>query len=215
MKAERKLLAASFLLFLFILASGCAVGNKYNYRDVAADISASGAKTVSLATHDQREYVTSGKKAPDFIGLQRGGFGNPFNVSTESGKPLADDMTASITASLAKKGFKAVPVIVLYSENTASAYEKLKKTGAETLVLLTLNEWKSDTYNNVALNYDITLRILGKDGSTIAEKNIKGRDDLGGSFLNPPAHAKKAVPEAFGKKIEELFNSPEIARALQ
>jgi len=215
MKPKEELLVVSFLLSLVIVTGGCAAGNKYNYRDVVANISTSGVKAISVATHDQRKYVISGEKGPHYVGVQRGGFGNPFNVSTESGKPLADDMTVAITASLAKKGFRAIPVVVLYSENTVSVYEKLKKSAAEIYVLLMLNEWISDTYTNVGLNYDMTLKVLGKDASTIAGKKIKGEDNLGGSAFNPTAHAKKAVPEAFGKKIEELFNSPEIAEALQ
>jgi hypothetical protein len=43
---------------------------------------------------------------------------------------------------------------------------------------------------------------------------IKGSDDLKGSFWDPPAHAKEAVPIAFREKIEKLLNSTEIEAAL-
>jgi len=215
MKAVRTLTVIFPLVIFSILTGGCAAGNKYTYHDAVAGITARGTKTVSVATHDRRGYVVDGSKSPDFTGLQRGGFGNPFDVSTGSGKALAEDMTAVMSASLAKSGFKAVPVTVLHSEDQAAVMEKLKKSGGESLLLLTLKEWKSDTYTNVGLIYDVTLKVFDRGGSPVAEKNLKGEDNLGGSAWNPPAHARKAVPEAFGKKIEELFNAPEIAGSLR
>lgn len=47
----------------------------------------------------------------------------------------------------------------------------------------------------------------------LAEKQIQGKDNLGGSAINPPGHAKTAVPAAFTQKLETLLNSPEIQNA--
>ncbi len=202
-------------LFMLLLACGCAVGNKHNYSNVVADLRASGSSSVSVATHDQRPYVVSGEKPPQFVGLQRGGFGNPFSVSTLDDKPLADDITRDITASLAKKGFHAIPVIVLPSDSGETVLQKSKAAAAERSIIVTLLEWKTDTYSNVALLYDVSLSVYAKDGQQLAQKNIKGRDNLGGSAWNPPAHAKQAVPVALRQKLEELLNSPEISKTLQ
>ena len=208
MKAIQTLNVFFFLLIFSILTSGCAIGNKYAYHDMVAGVSATGTKTVSIATHDQRRYVVDGEKSPDYVGTLRALVGIPYNVSTESGKALAEDMTAVMSASLARNGFKAVPVTVLHSENPTAVMEKLKKSGGELLLLLMLNDWFSDTYYNVGLRYDVTLKIFDKDGSPVAEKNIRGEDNLGGD-------ARKAAPDAFVKKIEELLNAPEITKALR
>jgi len=210
---KRRSMAA--LMLLSFLFGGCAVGNKHNYADVVADVRASGSSSVSVATHDQRPYVVSGEKLPQFVGIQRGGFGNPFNVSTLDNKPLADDITGVITASLAKKGFHAVPVIVSSSDSGAAVLERSKAAGAQRIVIVTLNEWKADTYNSVALAFDVDMSVYGKDGRRLAQKNIKGRDNLGGSAWSPPAHAKQAVPVAFRQKLEELLNSPEISKTFE
>ena len=202
------------VLLVAFVGSGCAVGNKYNYSNVMADIATPGNSSVSVATHDQREYVVSGAKAPQFIGLQRGGFGNPFNVSTQSNRPLADDITDNITASLSQKGFKAMPVAVSFSDKPEAVLEKAKAANADRIVLLTLNEWKSDTYANVALQFNVTMSVYDKDGKKLAGKTIEGRDNLGGSSWNPPAHARKALPAALKEKLEQLLNSPEIAKNL-
>jgi hypothetical protein len=73
----------------------------------------------------------------------------------------------------------------------------------------------SDTYMNVGLSFDVTLAILDRAGTQLAEKRLTGHDNLGGSFWNPPAHARAAVPRAFKAKIEELLNDAAVAAALR
>ena len=90
---------APFARAATLLCHGCAVGNRHAYHTTVAPLQASGSHTIAVATHDEREYVRSGNKQPDFVGLQRGGYGNPFKVTTESGHALAQDVTDSITAS--------------------------------------------------------------------------------------------------------------------
>jgi hypothetical protein len=86
---------------------------------------------------------------------------------------------------------------------------------ADLLILLTLNEWKTDTYMRTTLYYDVTMRMRDQDGRVLAEKVLTGSDNLGGDAWDPSAHARQAVPQAFKGKIEELLNNTEIAEALQ
>jgi hypothetical protein len=200
---------------VLIFSAGCAAENRYSYNEVVADLTASGSRAVGVAAHDQREYVKDREKNPNFVGLQRGGFGNPFNITTASGQPLAMEMTEALVTSLAKKGYKAMPVAVTQDDDLNAALQKLKDTKADRLILLTLNEWKSDTYMNTVLHYDVTMKIYDQEGKVLTVNKIQGKDDLGGSSWNPQAHAKQTVPRAFKEKIEELLNSPSAANALQ
>ncbi len=203
----------SFALPTALLCHGCAIGNRHTYHSTVAALQASGSATIAVATHDEREYVRSGNKGPDFVGLQRGGYGNPFNVTTESGRALAQDVTDSITASLHARGFHAIPVATTHQEDLAVVSRRLLDARAARALLLVLNEWKADSMQNTALIYAVTLRVLDVDGRVLAEKNLIGRDNLGGSFWNPPTHAKKAIPAAFRAKLETLLNSPEVLAA--
>jgi hypothetical protein len=212
MKTFRRILLVACLM---VLLSACAVGNKHQYHATFADVDVTGVIMIAVTAHDQRDYVVSGRKSPDFVGLQRGGFGNPFDVTTDSGNSLAHDMTQSLVNSLLRKGFKAVAISVAPADDRQIVIDKLKATGAERFLLLTLTEWKSDTYQNTALIYDVRATILDRDGKTLGESAIKGRDNLGGSAWNPPAHAKETVPNAFKEKVEKLLNSKEIIAALQ
>jgi hypothetical protein len=77
-----------------------------------------------------------------------------------------------------------------------------------------LNEWKSDTYMGTKLLYDVTVKVFDGSGWMLGENRINGSEDLGSSAWNPPAHARDAVPQAFQRKIEQLFSAPAIAKNL-
>lgn len=200
---------------IVVLGTGCAIGNKHRYHDAVADFETSGTIPVAVGTHDQRDYIVDGGKGTTYVGTQRSGVGIPYNVSTASGKPLADDMTRSVCASLKKKGFDSSPVIIDYSLDSGAAVRELIAASPERAVLLVLHEWKSETYQNTSLHYKVELKVFNAEGTELAEAKIEGEDDLKGSAWNPPSHAKKAVPIAFKEKLEALFNQPQIVEALQ
>jgi hypothetical protein len=201
------------VLFAGVVTSGCAMGNRYAYHTVVANPQVSGTAAAAVATHDQREYVLSGNKPPQFVGLQRGGYGNPFDVKTEDDKPLADAMSTAIVNTLTKKGFRAQPVVVAHSATAADARQRIIGVGADRAVLLTLKEWKSDTAMRVGLLYNVTLAVLDRSGTVLAEKRLEGNENLGAAPL--PGKVGEVVAKAFTVKLEELFDDPAIAAALR
>ena len=96
------------LLCLLGLMSGCAVGNRYSYDSGELILPVNGSGEIGLLVLDQRTYVLSGDKDPSFVGLQRGGFGNPFDVKTQSGKPLAEEMQSRLARGLEAHGFSVI-----------------------------------------------------------------------------------------------------------
>jgi hypothetical protein len=204
---------APLVALVGVLLSGCAVGNRYAYQSVVANPQVSGTGAVAVATHDQREYVRSAAKEPQFVGLQRGGFGNPFDVRTADDKPLADAMTTALVNTLAKKGFRAQPVIVAHSLTPADARQQAARAGTDRTVLLTLQEWKSDTAVRVGLTYDITMSVLDRGGAVLAEKRLQGQDNLGAATL--PSQVGDMVAGAFKTKLEQLLDDPAVAAALR
>jgi len=168
-----------------------------------------------VAVHDQRPYVVDGKKTPDFVGLSRGGFGNSFDVTTVSERPLAADVADRVAGALSAAGYQAKVIRADHKMTSTKIMDAMVKSGAPRLVVVQLEEWKSDTYNNTALAYSVTVRVFDSKRALLGISTINGRDDLGGSFMNPPAHAKEAVPPAYQSKLEELLNDPKIVHALQ
>jgi hypothetical protein len=202
------------LLTVVLLVAGCAIGNKIRY-DATAELAYRGSGRVAVAAQDQRSYVKSGDKKPDFVGLIRGSYGNPFNVTTETGRALAEDMTESLARSLAAAGFEAVPVVLAPSDDAAKAKEALLRGSPRRGVLLVLNEWKTDTYMNTDVIYDVALSVYAGSGEELVKVTQSGTDNIGGSAWNPPAHAKQAAPEAWKRKLEQLLSDPRVSAALR
>jgi len=204
---------ASVLAAMFI-ASGC-IKYTYNLANVKPELYPAGNGSVAVASQDQRSYVISGRTKPQVVGVIRGGFGNPLYMVTASRRPLADEMGDVITGALKKKGFKTIPVAVAATEPIGQVRKKLADTGAEKLIHFQIKQWKSDSYSNVRLEYLMNLTVLDKKGKLLAEKESSGDENLGSGGFNILKGTRKKVPEAFKKKLEELFNAPDIIKALE
>lgn len=203
------------LVLTGFLLQACAVGNKQDVASARPDWQGNTEKSIAVASLDQRPYVLDGEKDPDFVGLQRGGFGNPFDVTTASRRPLSEDFSTAIKTALAEEAGNVSIVNTPASADAGPARSALLATGADRQILLLIKEWKADTYTNTALHYHLLLSVLGADGALLASQEKNGEDDLGGSFMNPPAHAKTAVPAAFKRLIEALLNDETILAALK
>jgi len=212
-------IARAFGLCVGVLAlfglGGCAVGNHQQYSGLVPDLKASGQHSVAVAVVDNRPYVVNGDKDPDFVGLQRGGFGNPFDVGTDSRQPLAADLAADIVAGLKQRGRATEAIAVKPGTPADEVLKAASATGKDRLLILDLRQWKSDTYTNTALIYNVEAKVCDATGHPLATVTKQGDDDLGGNLMDPPGHAKDAVPPATKAILESLLNAPEIAAALQ
>jgi hypothetical protein len=195
-----------------VMLGGCAVGGTYNYAEMPiamAGVSTTG--TVAIGVHDMRPYVASGNKQPTFVGLARGGYGNPFDVNTESGGPLAIEIRDALARALKARGATPVAVAIPHSDTNAAARAKLLGTRAQRHVLLTLREWKTDTMMSTDLHYDTTVAVYDQSGNQLAHHSLKGADTLGSLGLSP----KEGISKATAKKLDSLFEDSRIAGALK
>lgn len=203
------------LWVLVVVSTGCAIGNRYPYRTLALEPELSGGGTVCIATQDRRPYVVTGSKRPQFVGIMRGGYGNVFEVNTQGDQPLADDITGAIVAGLDRRGFKATGIVVDSSAALSEIKQRMQKSGARRGLLLVLREWKTDTYNNTGLYYDVSVAVLNQAGAVLSEKDFKGKDDLGGSFWEPVGAARKVVPLGAKARLDALLSDGSVAAAMK
>lgn len=205
-----KILAAR--LFVVVLAayalSACAVGNTYDYRKTAPELSASAARSLMIGVLDQRPYVLSNNKSPSFVGLQRGGYGNPWNVNTVSGGPLVDDL-ATMVASAYKAKSTPLPV----RTRAEKALDMLKAGNTDRVMLISVFEWKTDVFVNVTLHYHLNAKVYDASGQMLAENSVKGLDNLGPVVL--PSEVGPLASQAAKRKFEQLLKTPAIQQALQ
>lgn len=209
---NRAWLAAALGAMLF--ASGCVVKQTYSVAAINPTLAPAGQGAVAVGSQDRREYVVSGKNVPQVVGVLRAGFGNPYYMTTTSGRPFADEVADVIAAALESKGFTTKTVIIDANEPIEQARMKLANTGADRLVHFQIMEWKSDTYVNIGLKYSMSLAVLDREGKLLAEKTISGDDNLGSAGFDTAKGVKRKVPPAFGQKLEELFSTPKIVEAL-
>jgi hypothetical protein len=184
--------------------------------DVVAQIPYSGNEHLVALCVDSRPYVLDRNKTPEFVGLSRGGYGNPFDIRTDSGEPLSDDIAHALVEQLNSKGFDAIALQTHVGDQVQNAVDAITASGRPLGVVFVLREWKSDMYVRTALIYDVTLSVFDSRGKLLASSTIQGKDNLGSAFwaLNPGAESRQFVHTAFESKLEVLLSDPEIKNAL-
>ncbi len=204
---------ALLIVLSALLLGGCAFGRTYSYSDAPINLPGPSAASVKLAVgvQDRRAYVLSGSKSERFVGLMRGGFGNPFDVNTSSGGPLSGEVRDALSRSLTAKGFVVTPVTLAPNEATSDVRRKLVASGARRIASVTLTEWKSDSMMNTDIHYDVALSVLNEKGEELAAKSIKGRDNIGSMGLSPGA----GISAMFARKLEALFDDEKVTAALR
>lgn len=201
------------LIAIVALAAGCAVGNKYNYELETLPLPVSGDASVGVSVIDSRPYVLDGDKEPDFVGLQRGGFGNPFNVTTQSGRPLAEDMQSTIADGLAKKGFKVKQLRLNGSDaNTVSMVAS--RDGLERVIVLDVKEWKTDVMHRITMHYDLNLSVYDTAGILLGETSRARSGEAVGGAKFASGNSEMAASQ-FERVMGDMFGAPEIREALQ
>ena len=207
------MLRTVLLLGIALAFVGCAFGRKQDYLQAQPALGSTGQGSLSLGVQDLRPYVVNHEKDETFVGLQRGGYGNPFDVSTQSKQPLADDMAKVLAKALSRSAGTVQTVRLPPALDKPAVIRALQSSHPDRSLLLSLHEWKSDTYMGTKLVYDAEMEVIDPHGRSVARRRIQGEDDLGGAFWDPQGHAQEAAPLAFKRKMEELF-SGEIAEAL-
>lgn len=200
------------LSLLIVGATGCAVGNQYDYRSAEVSLPLTGDGDVGVAVLENRSYVLSGNKNPNFVGTQRGGFGNPFDVTTGSGQALVSEMSDALEKGLRNSGY-TVSKIQVSSSDPSAVISAIAENGKVKNIVLTVTEWKTDIYMNMSLHFNLVLQIVGKDGTTIATNQMQGEEKLSGAGFE--SQNSRLAADAFEIKIGRLFNSPEVIAALK
>lgn len=181
------------VLALSVVITGCAIGTKIDYSSGHIEFdkfSLNDQGGCSIEVVDKRPYVLSGKKSPNFVGIRRGGYGNPFNVKTESGQPLADDLTKLFSASYAA---------VIGSPCGKSSVDPVRKE-----IVYTLNEWKTDVMVRGKFIYDVTTAV------SIDDKLISSETESGTIVIDKNFQ----LPSAIVKAANQIHGNPKTAKAL-
>jgi hypothetical protein len=199
-------------LALVSALGACAFGNTVNYSAQAPAVNVKPTEVIAVGVQDRRPYVVSGEKTVQFVGLQRSGFGIPYGVHTNSGRALADEFSDSIAGSLTTQEQKPQVVRLTPSMSREQVVAALMGTGANKVLLVTINEWKSDLYANLRIIYDVQATVLDRTGKPLGEHQVKGDQNLGSHMTMFPAYST-TLPTFQKTKLEELLNNPQLGSA--
>jgi hypothetical protein len=203
------------LIVTATLLSGCAFGNRHAYHNANANVNTKATHAIAVGVLDGRGPILEGKKDPNWVGFNRGGYGNTFDVATATGNPLSADMAASACASLQGAGFTCTPVQLQPGADAEAAAQTLAGQAADRKLLVVLNTWKADAYAYGWLGIDVSLRVYDGAGQLRGIGRMRETVALGGSMWNAKKAIEAKVPQVWQEKLGELLNMPEIAAALQ
>lgn len=207
-----------FIILAALAVQGCAFGQKVAYHQFPPPrLEATGEQTIALGVQDRRPYVLSKNKQENFVGLTRGGFGNPFDVVTATGGPLADDFAITLGKAFGSRGFQVKIVRVNPNASLDQVMKSIIGAGMERSILIRFTEWKTDSsVTSSSIHFNLTLQVYDTTGQVLAENQIAGREKIEtiGSAMTY-AHLKNTVPVAFNARMERLINDPKIVSALK
>lgn len=186
------------MLVTAMMLGGCVAGQtlSYDYKPTAAVDKTGG--EVSVAVRDERPYVKSGDKGPDYVGHYRAGFGNTWDVTTKGGAPFADVLARDLREELDALGFTA--------------------GNAGRTLQVAIREWNMDTYMNAKFWYELVVSVVGAGGEpVIPPQTLKEEKRIDGSFWVGPKYAvEKQMPAFYDQLIQDLVrNNPDVRSALQ
>jgi|LSQX01.2.fsa_nt_gb hypothetical protein len=202
------------MILIVFLAVGCGPRG-IRYTATLHDLTCSSSRSIAVAVLDERPYILKKEKDPSYVGLIRGGYGNPFDMWTESGAPLAEDMLHTITDSLRARGFKVTPLKTAAVNSREAALAGFKAADTDRLLLLVIREWYSDyipaayTPERSNLFVHVEAGVFNRNQKKTAGKNLM--EDL----TLPSGWPYETIPSVYQSKISGLINDSRICRALQ
>lgn len=206
--------------FLFLLtcmvfyasAYGAAV-HTIDYSKCRFVIPFSGSNVV-VAAIDMRTYIRNQERKPQYVGVMRGMYGNPWNVDTQSGRPFADEVGDCLSASFLSAGFEIGASQVVYPTDDVTALSELKKTTASRKILVLIHEWKSDLVTSFSkqwtdVYYDLEMIVLDGQNKKIGTARLSGKSEVlakGEKYKRQ----KLVPPEELIVQMNKLLANPKI-----
>jgi hypothetical protein len=201
--AHSPLVAAVVLAAVTLTTSGCAIGNThtFNYRPDPGENVGNGKVVVVFEVEDLRKDILEGDEPLSWVGEQRSGYGIPYTIKTTDGKAFAEVVRETIQRDLEAAGFRTTPVDETTPQNVSRF---LEDEGAERGLVVVMRVFNSDTYTDIDVEWDFQATVYGPSGRELATNRLQGKEELQGSFMNPPKAAKQKVPPYFYQLMREL-----------
>ncbi len=204
------------VLSAMLLVTGCR-GGRYDLTKSQLKVDIQGSGKVAIGVQDLRPFILDYTKPPTYIGIHRNGTGIPRDAGTSSGKTLAEDVATIIASSFGASGFEVERFSLSPNADLQSSLKRLESSAYNKIVVLTLNQFRSDSWMEVELQWAITMQVYDGKGKLLAEKDSTGtveglKRNYTGSISG--GQAQKALATKLTTILAELINAPECQRAI-
>lgn len=213
---KRSLVHMFILLLVILSVAGCR-GGRYDLTRSQLKVNIQGSGKVAIGVQDQRPFILDYTKPPTYIGIHRSGVGVPRDVGTRSGKSLAEDVATIIASSFGASGFAVERFSLAPNDNLESSLKRLESSAYDKIVVLTLNQFRSDSWAEVELQWAITMRVYDGKGRLLAEKDSTGTvEGLKRNYTGAISggQAQQAIATKLTTILAELINAQECQRAI-
>ena len=176
----------AMLLLISIPMYGCVAGQSVaiDYSAEPMTIAPGDAGAVRVTVADKRPFVLSGDKPAYYVGKYRAGFGNPWDVTTEDRKPLAELIEADVVEELRALGFST--------------------EGPGKMLAVTVNDWNFDGWQNGRLWYDISMVLSSSDGVELYSGTVKDEVGITGTLSGIKGGVERDIPIIYSNAIRKM-----------
>jgi hypothetical protein len=206
---------------LISIFTGCAFNRKMSFGNKKIEGDFTGYKPMSLTFHDQRIGVLNGKDKPSLCGHLYSGTQIPYNMQTESGKPLAEEFTTSVTGSLTNKSIKAMPLTVPHQMDFSEILARFQTTGMDRLVYIKMNEWIVNgrpKFSTILyeVRYHFDLVVYDREGKELARNQAHDTWENEEATLAVSLKRMQAYADTvFVQEIRKLLTADQIKASLK
>lgn len=210
---------AGWILLAFLLVQNSetvlaerAYGQTGDYRNCWPALDVETNSDVSVMVLDQRAFVLTGDKQDAFVGLSRSRWGIPYDIYTSSGSPLARDLEEAIVNGFNNAALSASAV------TSTDEFSQQEDAELNKLLVVTLTQWKSDTYKQTSFEFDVSAVVYDIKGRVLGSNRTKGKKEYssgvdGGRDALTLLLTELSIEQALanGEVQDEAMEEPSIA----
>jgi hypothetical protein len=189
-----------------------------NYNNAEPKINYKGSKKLAIAIYDERTYVRTKEKKPEYVGYTRESRRLPTDMTTRDGRPIAQTLGKLIADAYSKADLKVVGVTFGYDANDKANLGSILQNKPDRLMTIKLRDWIIETQygvDNVIFKYSLDFNIADAQGKVLFTKIFTGKETIAGAQWYSYMRASIIAPEITYYLFTDILNKPEVAAALR
>ena len=173
------------------------------------------APVLSVGVTDKRDFIVNGDKEPWFEGIWHAAFGipaSPKRIGETEGKPFAYYLSTMIKSTFVKAGSDVTIVELPIGMSFDDAVEKLINRGQAGIVVV-INKSRYAFWMTAEYAYNFDIAIINQEGGIKVKKSFGRMDEK--MPLSSTYNVFDMFTEIYTKRLQEIFDDPEIKEALE